>query len=176
MRAACLPGRRVNEQEVTLSNKLRASAQRVQDTLQALGFSAQVIELPATIRSAQEAAQAIGCRVEPIAKSVVFRGQESGEPVLVIASGSNRVNEERLAQLIGQPAEKPSAEYVRERTGFSIGGVPPVGHTQPIRTLVDQALTDLDGIWAAAGTPVAVFKLTPENLVHLTGGQVVNIT
>src|SRR5919199_3459655 len=158
-----------------MSGGLSGSAQRVQDALRAKGFGFEVVELPQSTRSAAEAAQAVGCRVEQIAKSLVFRGRESGRPVLVIASGANRVNERRLGELIGERVGKADADFVREATGFAIGGVPPLGHAWPVETLIDEDLLRYDEIWAAAGTPNAVFRLVPGDLPRMTGGRLVAI-
>ena len=111
-----------------------------------------------------------------IAKSLVFRAQTSGRPVLVIASGANRVNEWRVGVLLKEVLEKAGAALVREATGFAIGGVPPVGHPEPLPTYIDQDLMQYADIWAAAGTPNAVFRLTPADLVRITGGVVVKVT
>lgn len=160
-----------------MSETLSASAQKVQDALSALGFGAmQVVELPASTRTAQQAADAIGCTVAQIAKSLVFRAADSGDAVLVIASGTNRVDTARIADLLGEPLGKADADFVRATTGFVIGGVPPVGHAQPLRTFIDQDLQQHATIWAAAGTPRAVFKLTPGDLIAMTGGDVVQVT
>jgi prolyl-tRNA editing enzyme YbaK/EbsC (Cys-tRNA(Pro) deacylase) len=159
-----------------MSQSLSASAQRVQDALTALGMPCRVVELPASTRTSQEAAAAIGCTVSQIAKSLVFRGAQSNKPVMVIASGTNRVNEARLSELIGEPTAKADANFVRTHTGFAIGGVAPVGHATPIEIYIDQDLLQFEQIWAAAGTPNAVFELTPENLVKMTNGKVVSIT
>lgn len=158
-----------------MSQSLSLSAQKVQDALTNLGFPYQVVELPQTTRSAAEAAEAIGCRVEQIAKSLVFKGKRTCKPILVIASGTNRVKEKRVGELIAEPLEKADADFVREHTGFVIGGVPPVGHVQPLEVFIDEDLLQYDEIWAAAGTPYAVFKLVPAALVTMTGGRVVAI-
>ena len=159
-----------------MTARLNASAQKVQDALDARGYThCRVVEMPDSTRTAAEAAAAIGCTVAQIAKSLVFRGTESGDPVLVIASGTNRVEPQRLAALLGEPVEKPDADYVRERTGFVIGGVPPLGHSEPLRTFIDRDLLAFDDIWAAAGTPRAVFRLSPDDLVSMTGGEVAEI-
>jgi prolyl-tRNA editing enzyme YbaK/EbsC (Cys-tRNA(Pro) deacylase) len=155
-----------------MAEALTATAQRVQNALQALGVASQVVELPASTRSAAEAAQAIGCRVEQIAKSLVFRGLSTDRPILAIVSGANRVDEGRLAELIGEAVAKADAEYVRQRTGYAIGGVPPVGHPEPLACLLDEDLFHYDVLWAAAGTPRAVFRLTPGELQRVTGGRV----
>jgi prolyl-tRNA editing enzyme YbaK/EbsC (Cys-tRNA(Pro) deacylase) len=133
------------------------------------------VELPASTRTAAEAAQAIGCRVEQIAKSLVFRSAQTDRPVLVIASGPNRVNEKKMGELFGEPIGKADAEYVRQRTGFVIGGVPPLGHLEALPTYVDEDLLRNEEIWAAAGTPNAVFCLTPADLVKITAGQVISV-
>ena len=158
-----------------MAEALSATAQRVQDTLKALGMACQVVELPASTRSAAEAAQAIGCRVEQIAKALVFRGLSTNRPVLAIVSGANRVDEERLGELIAESVAKADADYVRQRTGFAIGGVPPVGHVESLVCLIDEDLLQYDAIWAAAGTPRAVFRLTPMDLQRITGGRVVSV-
>lgn len=159
-----------------MSNSLSPSAQKVQEALTALGFGAcRVIELPDSSRTSAEAAAAIGCTVGQIAKSLIFKGAQSGDPVLVIASGTNRVNTQKLADLLGEPVVKPDADYVREKTGYVIGGVPPIGHTAPLRTFIDQDLRQYADIWAAAGTPHAVFQLTPADLERMTGGQVIAV-
>jgi prolyl-tRNA editing enzyme YbaK/EbsC (Cys-tRNA(Pro) deacylase) len=155
---------------------LSPSAQRVQQALLEKGLPLQVVELPASTRTAVEAAQAIGCQVGQIVKSLVFRTVESDQPILVLASGTNRVDEQKLAALLSQPVAKADADFVHERTGFAIGGVPPVGHTQMIPTFIDQDLLQYDELWAAAGTPHAVFRLTPGDLERITDGRVAQIT
>ena len=154
---------------------LSAAAQRVQDALKALGVACQVVELPESTRSAAEAAQAIGCRVEQIVKSLVFRGQSTNRPILAVVSGGNRVDEEKLAVLVAEPVAKADAEYVRQRTGYAIGGVPPVGHVESLVCVVDEDLLQYEQIWAAAGTPRAVFRLTPADLQRITDGRVVSM-
>ena len=155
--------------------ELSPSAQKVQSALQALGVSLQVVELPASTRSAVEAAQAVGCQVGQIVKSLIFKKMHSDQALLVLASGMNRVNEEKIGALIGEPIGKADAEFVRQQTGFVIGGVPPVGHSQMLHTLVDEDLLQYTEIWAAAGTPNAVFCLAPSDLLKITLGQVVQV-
>jgi Cys-tRNA(Pro) deacylase len=145
-----------------------ASALKVQASL---GDRFEVLEFDATTRTAEDAAAAIGCRVAQIAKSLVFRA-ESGRPVLVVASGAHRVDEKKIAAAIGEPIARADTNFVREATGFAIGGVPPVGHKTAPVVLIDEALMAFSDIWAAAGTPNAVFRLTPVDLVELTGGTV----
>jgi prolyl-tRNA editing enzyme YbaK/EbsC (Cys-tRNA(Pro) deacylase) len=154
---------------------LSPSAQKVQEALAALGFPHQVIEHEQTTRTSAEAAQAVGCEVGQIAKSLIFKGKQSGKAILVIASGANRADEKKLRDLLGEKVEKPDADFVRERTGFVIGGVPPLGHAEPLITFIDEDLMQYDSIWAAAGTPNAVFLLTPVELVKMTGGRVVAV-
>lgn len=159
-----------------MAHILSGSAQRVQDALKALGVACQVVELPDSTRSAAEAAQAIGCRVEQIAKSLVFKGATTDRPILAIVSGANRVNEAKLGELLGETVTKADAGYVRRRTGYVIGGVPPVGHAEAVTTVIDVDLLQYEEIWAAAGTPRAVFRLTPAELERITKGRVLNLT
>lgn len=158
-----------------MSNDLSKSAQKVQDVLNSHSVACEVVELPDTTRSAKEAAVAIGCSVEQIAKSLIFRGVNSGASILVIASGPNRVNEKSIGNLFGEPIERATPDFVREKTGFAIGGVPPIAHTHPPKTFIDEDLMQYPEIWAAAGGPHAVFKLTPSDLEKITGGQVVSV-
>lgn len=157
------------------STELHPSAQRVQEALSRQGSACQVIELPDSTRTAVEAAQAIGCQVGQIVKSLVFRAKESDRPILVIASGPNRVNEKKLAALVGEAIEKPSAEWVHERTGFAIGGIPPLGHREPLTTFIDEDLLNYAQVWAAAGTPHAVFGLAPSELTRIAGGKIMSV-
>ncbi len=154
---------------------LPLSAQKVQDALIALGGQHKVSILPHSTRTAQEAAQTLGCQVAQIAKSLIFRTRSTGRAVLVIASGSNRVNEKRLAELVGEDIERAAPEFVREQTGYAIGGIPPLGHAQALLTFIDQDLLQYSRIWAAAGTPNSIFELDPAELESLSGGQVVSI-
>jgi prolyl-tRNA editing enzyme YbaK/EbsC (Cys-tRNA(Pro) deacylase) len=167
--------RSFDKREVFMDASLSTSARKVQQALQALGLDLQVVELPGSTRTAVEAAQAVGCQVGQIVKSLVFKGKRSQRPILVVASGQNRVDERLVEALIGEPLGKADADFVRQHTGFVIGGVPPVGHTQPLETYIDEDLLQYDEIWAAAGTPHAVFRLTPDDLVKMTGGQVAAI-
>jgi prolyl-tRNA editing enzyme YbaK/EbsC (Cys-tRNA(Pro) deacylase) len=160
---------------------LRPSAQRVQALLRAAGHSGEVVEFAETTRSSAEAAAAIGCDVAQIAKSVIFRAKPSDLAVLVIASGRNRVDEKKVAARLaarglGEGIGRADADFVREKTGFAIGGVAPIGHATPPVIFIDQDLMGFAEIWAAAGTPFAVFKLTPGELVRLTGGEVMAVS
>ncbi|OGQ02764.1 MAG: hypothetical protein A2026_01150 [Deltaproteobacteria bacterium RBG_19FT_COMBO_46_12] len=158
-----------------MSNSLSPSVQKVQDALKALGFSNEVTELQSTTRTSPEAAQTVGCQVGQIAKSIIFRRKQRDQPILVITSGSNRVNEKRIEELISERLGKADADYVRKYTGFAIGGVPPVGHLEKLDIFIDEDLLQYEEIWAAAGSPNAVFKLTPSDLIKMTGGRVVSI-
>jgi len=159
-----------------MAEPLSVTAQKVQDALNRHGVSCRVVELPGSTRTAQEAAQAVGCRVEQIAKSLVFQGKTTKKPVLVVASGANRVNEKKLRDLLSEPVRKADAEFVREHTGFAIGGVPPAGLSNPMEIFIDEDLFKYPEIWAAAGTPHAVFKLTAADLLKITQGKVISIT
>jgi prolyl-tRNA editing enzyme YbaK/EbsC (Cys-tRNA(Pro) deacylase) len=140
---------------------------RVRQALDTAGIQANVVELPQSTRTSAEAAAAIGCTVEQIAKSVVFRREDSGGAVLVLLRGVDRVDTSLLAALIGSPVTRATPEFVREVTGFVIGGVPPLGHVTPIETVVDEALLQYAVVWAAAGTPHAVFSADPRRLAEL---------
>lgn len=157
--------------------KLRSSSARaVQDALAAKGVELKVVELPQSTRTAAEAAAAIGCTVGQIAKSLIFRRTNTDEPVLVIASGTNRVDESKVTEVVAEPIGKADATFVRKHTGFVIGGVPPVGHRKTLRTLIDHDLLQYDEIWAAAGTPNAVFQLTPAELLEITDGELCEVS
>lgn len=156
------------------SNRLSAP-ERVQAALDALQLPCEVVELPSTTRTAQEAAQAIGCSVGEIAKSIVFRRLDNDEPVLVVTSGVNRVDEKRLAAVLGCRVGKADAKYVRDTTGFAIGGVAPIGHDNEIKVLLDADLMQYERVWAAAGTPNAVFSMAPGVFVAATGVEVAEV-
>lgn len=157
-----------------MSTELKESARRVQQKLHEMGYTNKVVELADSTRTAQEAAEAIGCEVAQIAKSIVFRLDED-HALLVVASGRNRVDEKKVAKHLNLQLGKADADFVREWTGFVIGGVPPFGHTRPMTTIIDEDLFQFDSIWAAAGHPKAVFQLTPAELVSMTQGTVLTI-
>jgi prolyl-tRNA editing enzyme YbaK/EbsC (Cys-tRNA(Pro) deacylase) len=149
-----------------------SGSDRVLRLLRESGLDTNLVRLDSSARTAAEAAAAIGCTVAQIAKSLIFRGGESGEHVLVIASGANRVDEARVAAAIGEPIVKADAAFVRERTGYAIGGVAPIGHLRaPGHVLIDPDLAKLGSLWAAGGHPHVVFKLTYSDLLRLTGGR-----
>jgi prolyl-tRNA editing enzyme YbaK/EbsC (Cys-tRNA(Pro) deacylase) len=152
-----------------------SSGERVRQALAALGHAAEVREFAATTRTSADAAAAIGCTVAQIAKSLVFRAVGSNRAVLVIASGVNRVDEKLLAEALGDRIAKADATFVRDKTGFAIGGVAPIGHSEKPLTFIDQDLLQFQEIWAAAGTPNSVFRLTPAELAAMTGGRVIAI-
>jgi prolyl-tRNA editing enzyme YbaK/EbsC (Cys-tRNA(Pro) deacylase) len=154
---------------------LRPAALRFQEVLAERGYDCEVIEFAETTRTSADAAAAVGCTVGQIAKSLVFRAKPSGRPVLVVASGANRVDERKVAAALGEGIGKADAGFVRDRTGFAIGGVPPIGHLVPPVTFIDEDLLRYEAIWAAAGTPFSVFRLTPDQLVRMTGGRVMGL-
>ncbi len=158
-----------------MQEERRSSSKRLQDTLKALGFENEVIELKETTRSAKDAARAVGCRVEQIAKSIVFRSGKTNQSILVVASGPNRINEKKISEIISEPLLKADADFVKEKTGYAIGGVPPLGHAEAPLTFIDEDLLQYGEIWAAAGTPNAVFKLAPGDLQKMTDGRVISV-
>lgn len=149
-----------------------ATVRRVQEALGALGLGHEIVDLGLSARTAADAAGAVGCRVDQIAKSLVFRLRESGRPLLVVTSGAHRVNEATVAALVGETLDRADADFVRTETGFAIGGVAPIGHVRPVVTLIDEHLLTFEEIWAAAGHPNMVFRLRPADLVAMTGGRV----
>ncbi|UCG64884.1 MAG: YbaK/EbsC family protein [Deltaproteobacteria bacterium] len=158
-----------------MSHPLSPHAQKVQVALRTFGFPHEVIELSQTTRSAAEAAQAIGCKVEEIAKSLIFKGKRTNKAILVIASGPNRVNEKKIGEFLSEPVKMADADFVRQKTGFTIGGVPPIAHRERLETIIDEDLLQFEEIWAAAGTPNAVFRLSPADLTKMTDGRITSI-
>lgn len=158
-----------------MNDKLKPSAQKVQAALQARGLTCEVVQMQKTTRTAEDAAQAVGCEVGQIVKSLVFKGVRSNQPVLVVASGVNRVNEQTLSGHVSEPVKMANADFVRKMTGFAIGGVPPVAHRTKMKIFIDEDLMQFPQIWAAAGTPHAVFRLTPDELKKITGGKIIAI-
>jgi prolyl-tRNA editing enzyme YbaK/EbsC (Cys-tRNA(Pro) deacylase) len=151
-----------------------ATVERVAQALRSAGVASQIVELPGAARTARLAAEFLGCEVAQIANSLVFRGATSGEAILVMSSGARRVDTAKLAALVGEPIGKADAEFVREKTGFAIGGVAPVGHTGSPRTFVERSLAAHAEVWAAAGHPNTVLKLSYPDLVRITGGTEVD--
>ena len=154
---------------------LSTSAQKIQDLLNSLGYTYTVVEHAESTRTAQEAADRAGCELGQIVKSLIFKGKESGKPILVLTSGANRVDEKRISAYAGEAIGRADADFVRAVTGFAIGGVPPVGHVQPMETYLDEDFLQYQTIWAAAGTPNAIFELKTEDLQKMTGGKVVTV-
>ena len=147
----------------------------MRDALTRAGLDAEIVELPGAARTARAAADHLGCDVGQIANSLVFRAQASDGAVLVMSSGAKRVDLARLSALVGEPIGKADADFVRSRTGFVIGGVAPVGHTGALKKFVDRSLAAYDAIWAAAGHPHTVFRLTYAQLLAITGGAEVDV-
>lgn len=158
-----------------MPEELHPSAQKVQQAVLDLGFKFRIFEFDETTRTSADAAAAIGCTIGQIAKTLVFQAVDTQRPILIITSGANRVNENTIQTYLGERIKKADATFVRNATGFAIGGVPPVCHPTPILTYIDRDLFAFSEIWAAAGTPNAVFPLTPEELVKMTGGKVVTV-
>jgi prolyl-tRNA editing enzyme YbaK/EbsC (Cys-tRNA(Pro) deacylase) len=150
------------------------SARRVAQLLRERGHAGHVVMLPETGKTSAEAAAGLGCSVAQIAKSILFRRRDDDAPVLVVASGANRVDEQKVAAQVGAIG-RADAKFVREKTGYAIGGVCPIGHATPPVTLIDADLFELDSLWAAAGHPHAVFNLSPQQLVELTGAPVADV-
>lgn len=158
-----------------MNQPLSPSAQKIQNLLTARGYAVTVIEFSESTRTAQEAADRAGCQLGQIVKSLIFRGNSSGKPILVLTSGANRVDEKRIAVYAGEPIGRAEADFVREVTGFAIGGVPPLGHAQRMETYLDEDLLLYETIWAAAGTPNAIFELSPVQLQEMTEGKPVRV-
>jgi prolyl-tRNA editing enzyme YbaK/EbsC (Cys-tRNA(Pro) deacylase) len=154
-----------------VSAGLSDSARRVQEALRALGLDCTITEHASSARTSQEAAEVLGCAVAQIAKSLVFRALASGGPVLVVASGANRVDERKVGALVGEPIGRADANFVREATGYAIGGIPPVGHARPIPTWVDADLLAHEVVYAAGGTPNALFAIASRELLRVCGGR-----
>jgi prolyl-tRNA editing enzyme YbaK/EbsC (Cys-tRNA(Pro) deacylase) len=161
--------------ENKVRNTLSPSARKVSEALLALGYEYNIIEFLDSTRTSADAAERVGCQLGQIVKSLIFRGLTTGKPVLVLTSGANRVNESVINQFAGEPIGRADADFVRTATGFAIGGVPPLGYAQPLETYLDEDLLQYGKIWAAAGTPNAVFELTPAALEKMTGGIVFKV-
>lgn len=158
-----------------MADKQNLGIEDVREFLKHKGFENEIVELTDSARTAQLAADAIGTSVAQIVKSLIFKGSQSGAPILVLASGANRVDEKKVAQVIGEPIKKADADFVRARTGFAIGGVPPFAHLEPMRTVIDEDLLTFADIWSAAGHPHAVVRLLPSDLLAISQGQSADI-
>lgn len=153
-------------------SNLSSTAQKIQNLLNSLGYSYTVIEHAESTRTAQEAAERAGCELGQIVKSLIFRGKTSGKPILVLTSGANRVDEKLISQYAGEPIGRADADFVRQVTGFAIGGIPPVGHVEKMETYLDEDFLQFQVVWAAAGTPNAIFELKTEDLQKMTDGKI----
>ena len=154
---------------------LNPTAQKVQDALKELGYDYQIVEFAESTRTAEEAAARVGCEVGQIVKSLIFKGKKSGKAILILTSGKNRVDVKKIKAYAQEKIGRADPAFVRERTGYAIGGIPPLGHIHPIETYVDLDLLGYKELWAAAGTPNAVFKMPSSELSNMTGGTVVAV-
>lgn len=152
------------------------SLKRVIAALEAAGINAVPVEMSSETRTALQAAQGVGCLVDQIAKSIIFRGQTSGEAILFVTAGNNQVDAAKASEIAGEPLGKADAALIRAQTGFAIGGVAPIGHLNPIRAFLDPHLFDFSEIWAAAGTPRHVFAISPQDLERISGARQENFT
>jgi prolyl-tRNA editing enzyme YbaK/EbsC (Cys-tRNA(Pro) deacylase) len=155
--------------------ELKDASRRVAEAARALGLDIEIRDMPQSTRTAEEAAAACGCAVGQIVKSLVFAGADTGQPILVLVSGANRVDEAKAAGEVGEALRRPDAKFVREVTGFAIGGVPPLGHANRIAVVFDRDLLAFETVWAAAGTPNAVFAVNPARLAEAVGARVVSV-
>jgi prolyl-tRNA editing enzyme YbaK/EbsC (Cys-tRNA(Pro) deacylase) len=160
-----------------MNQPLTKSAEAVQTALDEIGLICKVLELPSSTRTASDAAASIGCDISQIIKSLIFKTKSTDKPILVLASGPNKVNEKQIEFHAGESIIKADADFVRKTTGFAIGGVPPIGHQNPIHLIyIDQDLMVFDEVWAAAGTPNAVFCVNSKDLPEITKGKVISIS
>ncbi len=158
-----------------MTEVLGKSASKIQEELNKYGLELKVVTMQASTRTCVEAANTIGCEVGQIVKSMIFRGKTSGMPVLIVASGNNRINEKKMKEYLGEAISRPDADFVQAMTGFAIGGIPPIGHTNKITCFIDEDLFAYKEVWAAAGTPFDVFRLTPDQLSTITQGQIISV-
>jgi Cys-tRNA(Pro) deacylase len=154
---------------------LSPSAQKIQDQLNSLGYDYTVIEHTESTRTAQEAADRAGCELGQIVKSLIFKGKDTGKPILVLTSGANRVDEKRINEYAGEAITRADADFARAVTGFAIGGIPPLGHIQKIETYLDEDFLQYETIWAAAGTPNAIFELKTADLQKMTDAKIARV-
>ena len=152
------------------------SVQKVQNILKEYGIDTKIVQFPESTRTAQEAADAIGCDIAHIVKSLIFCTEKTDQPILVLTSGINRVNEKIIEAAVGEKIKKADADFTRNVTGFAIGGVAPIGHVQKIKTFIDEDLLQYKTVWAAAGTPHTVFSLTSSDLSRITDGMVIKVS
>ena len=152
------------------------SVERVSAAALAAGLSIEILELTVSTKTAQQAADAISVDVDQIAKSIIFRGEESGKALLFLTAGGNRVDPVRAAAVAGEALGKADADFIRTETGFAIGGVSPLGHVNPVRAFMDRRLTEFAEVWAAAGTPKTMFKVPPDALAKATSAVISDFT
>lgn len=152
------------------------SLKRVKAALEAANEPVEVLEMSESTRTAEDAARAAGCQVDQIAKSIIFRGEDTGHVVLFLTAGGNRVDAAKATAVAGQPLGKADASLIREETGFAIGGVAPVGHLNPVTAYFDPRLRDFQQVWAAAGTPRHIFAIAPDRLLAITGATAADFT
>jgi len=159
-----------------MSDEIKStSVHKVEEVLKSYEISTKIVQFSESTRTAQEAADAIGCTIAQIVKSLIFCTEKTHKPILVLTSGINRVNEKNIEALVGEKIKKADAEFTRNVTGFAIGGVPPVGHAQKITTFIDEDLLQYKEVWAAAGTPHTVFCLNASDLPRITDGVVIKV-
>jgi prolyl-tRNA editing enzyme YbaK/EbsC (Cys-tRNA(Pro) deacylase) len=161
--------------ESTPPDALPPSPRKVYDAARALGLDIAIHVMAQSTRTAEEAAAACGCSVGQIVKSLIFRGKDGGRPLLFLVAGDNRLDERFAATLVGEALERPDGRFVREATGFAIGGIPPFGHATTLVTIVDEDLLAHDVVWAAAGAPTAVFPIGPQRLREATNARVAKL-
>lgn len=152
------------------------SLKRVRDALETAGIDADIREMTQGTRTAEDAARAVGCDVDQIAKSIIFRGEQTGHVVLFLTAGGNRVDADKATAIAGQPLGKADADLIRAETGFAIGGVAPVGHLTQVQAWIDPRLSEFTEVWAAAGTPRHVFAISPADLIRVTGALAADFT
>jgi len=158
-----------------MKTKKSGSVERVRAALDAYGIDSEIQRFDKNTRTAAEAASAVGCKIGQIAKSLIFRAKATDRPVLVIVRGDGRVDEKKIAAAIGEKIGRADPDFVRETTGFAIGGVAPVGHIGEVICFVDSGLQEFKTVWAAAGSPNTVFQITPSDLIRLSGGTLINV-
>lgn len=152
------------------------SLKRVKAALEAANLTVEIMETGTDTRTAQQAADVAGCHVDQIAKSIIFKGEQSGKAILFLTAGGNRVSNSKASDIAGEPLGKADAALIRAQTGFAIGGVSPIGHLSPITAYLDPRLTEFEVIWAAAGTPHHIFPIAPDQLIAVTGAQSADFT
>jgi prolyl-tRNA editing enzyme YbaK/EbsC (Cys-tRNA(Pro) deacylase) len=152
------------------------SLKRVRHALEQAGLAVDILEMSDSTRTAEEAAQAAGCALDQIVKSIIFRGEADGRAVLFLTAGGNRVDGAKASALAGEALGKADAQLIRGQTGFAIGGVAPIGHLSPIRAFFDPRLMEFDRVWAAAGTPRHIFAADPREIARISEAQISDFT